>query len=94
MIDFGRPHAEVIDPNTREVWQSIEPCDAKELAALVLPEPLRPVGVGCGAMDEMWFDRSPGAREDGPMKEQTIDGRRFGHCARQGPGLPAFIYLT
>ncbi len=82
MIGFDRPHAEVIDPNTRQVWQSIEPCDAKELAALALPEPLRPVGVGCGAMDEMWFDRSPGASEDGPMKERTIDGRRFGHCAR------------
>ena len=82
MIGLDRPHAEVIDPNTSQVWQTIEPCDAKELAALVLPEPLRSVGVGCGTMDEMWFDRSPGASEDGNMKERLIDGRRFGHCAR------------
>ncbi len=81
MIDRTRPHAEVIDPTTRQVWQSIEPCGADELAALDLPEPLRPVGVGSGAMDEHWFDRSPGAAEDGPMEERTIDGRRFGHCA-------------
>ena len=81
MIDHARPHAEVIDPTTRKVWQSIEPCDADELAALELPAPLRRVGVGNGAMDEHWFDRSPGAPENGPMEERVIDGRRFGHCA-------------
>jgi hypothetical protein len=81
MIDHARPHAEVIDPTTRKVWQSIEPCDAGELGALDLPEPLRRVGVGNGAMDEHWFDRSPGATENGPMEERVIDGRRFGHCA-------------
>jgi hypothetical protein len=81
MIDPTRPHAEVIDPTTRKVWQSIEPCDADELGALDLPEPLRPVGIGNGAMDEHWFDRSPGAPGNGPMEERVIDGRRFGHCA-------------
>jgi hypothetical protein len=81
MIDHMRPHAEVIDPTTRKVWQSIEPCDADELGALDLPEPLRPVGIGNGAMDEHWFDRSPGAPGNGPMEERVIDGRRFGHCA-------------
>jgi hypothetical protein len=81
MVDHTRPHAEVIDPTTRKVWQSIEPCDADELGALDLPEPLRPVGIGNGAMDEHWFDRSPGAPGNGPMEERVIDGRRFGHCA-------------
>ncbi len=81
MIDHTRPHAEVIDPTTRKVWQSIEPCDAGELRALDLPEPLRPVGIGNGAMDEHWFDRSPGATQNGPMEERVIEGRRFGHCA-------------
>jgi hypothetical protein len=75
------PHAEVIDPTTRKVWQSIEACDADALRGIDLASPLRPVGVGSGAMDEHWFDRSPGALENGPMQEPIIDGRRFGHCA-------------
>ena len=40
------------------------------------------MGIGCGAMDEMWFDRSPGVAEDGPMLEREICGRRWAHCAR------------
>ena len=64
---LDRPHAEVIDPVTQKVWQSLTPCGPDELKALDLPEPLRRVGTGIGAMDEHWFDRSPGASEDGPM---------------------------
>ena len=81
MLETGQVHAEVIDPTNRKVWQSIGVCDAETLASLDLPEPLLPVGVGSGLMDEMWFDRSPGADVDGPMKERLIDGRRFAHCA-------------
>jgi hypothetical protein len=79
---IDQPHAEVIDPTTREVWQSLAPCDAEALAGLDLPPPMRPLGVGCAAMDEHWFDRSPGAAEDGPMRLRTLDGLVFGHCAR------------
>lgn len=82
MFDLTRPHAEVIDPTTREVWQTLGPCTREELAALDLPEPYRPIGVGRAAMDETWFDRSPGDDEDGPMREREIAGRRWGHCAK------------
>ena len=94
MVDIHLPHAEVIDPTTRHIWQSIEPCDRGALAALDLPKGqetrLLSVGSGCVAMDERWFDRSPGADEDGAMQERTIDGRRFGHCATPvaGPFQP------
>ena len=82
MFDFVQPHAEVIDATTGEVWQTLGPCTPEEFAAFDLPEPYRPLGVGCSAMDETWFDRSPGATEDGPMREREIVGRRWGHCAR------------
>lgn len=81
-IDFTRSHAEVIDTTNQQVWQSLEPCSSEEFAKLELPEPYRRVGIGVGAMDEMWFDRSPGAAEDGPMLEREIDGRKWAHCAR------------
>jgi len=81
MLDPDRPHAEVIDPKTRKVWQTLAGCHEDEFEKLELPEPLRPVGIGAGAMDEHWFDRSPGASENGPMETRTIDGREWGHCA-------------
>lgn len=81
MLDLTRARAEVIEPAMGRVWQSVEPCSAEEFAAIDLPDSLRRVGTGCGAMDEMWFDRSPGAGADGPMEERIIDGRRFAHCA-------------
>jgi hypothetical protein len=81
MVETGQVHAEVIDPTNRKVWQSIGVCEAETLASLDLPDPLLPVSVGAGVMDEMWFDRSPGTGVDGPMEERLIDGRRFAQCA-------------
>jgi len=82
MFDFTRPHAEIMDATNQQVWQTLEPCSPEAFAAFDLPDPYRPVGVGCAAMDEMWFDRSPGAEEDGPMLELELLGRKWGHCAR------------
>ena len=82
MVDLSRPHAEIIDTKSQQVWQTLEPCSAEELEALDLPDRYRPVGVGRAAMDEMWFDRSPGADADGPMRELELVGRRWGLCAR------------
>ena len=84
MREMNRPHAEVIDPQTREVWQTLDACEPEEFATLELPAPLRPVGTGHGAMDEHWFDRSPGATSDGPMRTRRFAGREWGHCATPG----------
>ena len=81
LSEIDRPHAEVIDPTTRQVWQSLEPCGPDELARLELPEPLRPAGTGIAAMDEHWFDRSPGATKDGPMETRRIGDGEWGRCA-------------
>ncbi|MCP3985244.1 MAG: hypothetical protein GY723_12715, partial [bacterium] len=68
MIDAQELHGEVLDPSTRNVWQSLEPISREDYQALPLePDWLR-VGIGRGAMDEHWFARSPGKEEDGPME--------------------------
>ena len=87
-METDQPHAEVVDPTTQEVWQTLDVCDREALAALDLPEPLRPVGSGTGAMDEHWFDRSPGASNDGPMRVRDFAGHAWGHCAKPA-ALPA-----
>jgi len=89
-------HGEILDPSTRNVWQSLEPITHEHFQALPLAPGWLRVGIGRGAMDEHWFTRSPGRREDGPMDLLEIGGRRFGHCARPasarsrplGPGGP------
>ena len=91
LIDCQQPHAEVIELATRTIWQSAEPLSREELAALVLPEGIAPVGTGCGVMDAHYFRQSPGAEGPGPVSERIIDGRRFIHCANPpatGPETP------
>lgn len=73
--------AEIIDPTTGQVWQALEACDLETFGQLALPAPFQPIGVGTPAMDEHWFDRSPGATTDGPMECRSIAGRAWGHCA-------------
>jgi len=75
-------HGEVLDPTTRDVWQSLEPISRDEYDALPLEPGWLRVGVGRGAMDEHWFTRSPGSDEAGPMELLDIGGHRFGLCAR------------
>jgi hypothetical protein len=94
MIGAREPHVEVIDPATQHVWQSIGPVMPDAWEAVELDPPWVKVRFGRGvpraAMDEHWFDRSPGAEIDGPMDEQEIAGHRFGFCARPlgAPELP------
>ena len=82
--------AEIIDPTTGQVWQTLDGCDLEAFGRLDLPAPFQPVGVGTPAMDENWFDRSPGAAENGPMDCRSIAGRRWGYCASpaSGPSKP------
>jgi hypothetical protein len=76
------PHAELLDTATHEVWLAPEPISRAEYDALVAPAPLVKSGHGRGAMDRAGFRRSPGASEDGPLREREIGGRRFQLVAR------------
>ena len=87
LFDCQSPHAEVIELATRTVWQSFEPMSRDDLARLLLPEGISPVGVGRGMMDAHYFRRSPGATP-GVVNEKTIAGRRFFHCANPAAGGP------
>lgn len=78
------PHAEIIDRRTAQVWQTLAGCSSETLAELDVPEEFGRIGSAAGAMDAHWFDRSPGASENGPMAERTIAGLRWVHCAIPG----------
>jgi hypothetical protein len=54
----------------------------EEYERLPLPPDVKHVALGCTAMDEHWFTRSPDRDEDGPMALREIGGHPFGHCAR------------
>jgi hypothetical protein len=94
MIGAREPRVEVLDPATQSVWQSIRPIAPDVWEAVELEPPWVTLrfgpGVPIGAMDEHWFDRSPGAEVDGPTDEQEIGGHRFAFCARPltQPELP------
>jgi hypothetical protein len=84
-------HAELLDLETRTVWQSHRPISREAYFALELPAKLIRVGIGAGVMDEHYFRRSPGAVADGPVAEREIAGHLFIHCAnppKDGPETP------
>jgi hypothetical protein len=73
--------AEIIDTTTREVWQDRLPTPRAWWDGLELEAPYAKAGYGAGSMDGMWFRRSPGAAEDGPVRTHEIGGRAFFCCA-------------
>ena len=82
-------HIEIIDTNTRQVWQALDPSTRERFQKLVVEPPLAKVGIGRGAMDRSYFRRSPDATEDGPMLTREVDGHVFSLCARpEGMTLP------
>jgi len=81
IIDCHLPHAEVLESETRAVWQSVDPISREEFATLDLPEGFVPIGLGRAVMDSHYFRQSPGASTSGPVSVRIIDGRRFIHCA-------------
>jgi hypothetical protein len=101
LIGAQQLHGELLDPTTGNVWQSLEPISRADYEALPLEPSWLRIGVGSGAMDEHWFARSPGAREDGPMEQREIGGHRFGLCARpasaptqpEGPDGPRHVLV-
>lgn len=90
MVGARKPHMEVLELSTRQVWQSLGPISLEDANALELEPGWVKVGVGTGAMGEHWFERSPGTPDEGPMEERSIGGRQFVFCARPvgQPSLP------
>jgi hypothetical protein len=77
-------HIEIIDTDTRQVWQALDPCTREEFQKLSVAPPFAKVGIGRGSMDRSYFSRSPDAAQDGPMLTREFDGRVFSLCARPG----------
>ena len=90
LSEIDRPHAEIIDPATRQVRQRLTPFGPDGLARIELPDPLRPVGTRIAAMDEGGFDRSPGATTDGPMEMRRSGDREWGRAAPTSSPMKPF----
>ena len=88
LVDCKELHAEVLDLESRFVWQTHGPITREAYDALELPAKHLKVGIGFGVMDEHFFRRSPGAIADGPLSEREIGGHRFIHCANPPKGGP------
>ena len=82
LVDPDEPHMEIIDLETREVWQSVHPVLMDEFRAMQLAPGLSKLGIGLAAMDAHYFRRSPGAAEDGPVRTRDFDGRLILFCAQ------------
>lgn len=88
MVDCHELHAELLDLETRTVWQSHRPITREAYDALALPSTLLKVGIGAGVMDAHYFRRSPGADIDGPVAQRDVEGHLFIHCANPPKGGP------
>ena len=86
IIDCHEPHAEVMELETKTVWQSRLPLSRERLDNLALPPGFIGVGAGTAVMDAHYFRRSPGQVEDGAVAERDISGHQFIHCANPPAG--------
>lgn len=88
-VDGIRPTMmELMNPLTGEVWLSVDQVTSAEVAALAIDAPMVKYGPGVASMDLAWFDRSPGATEDGALVEAVFGGRRFRLVAKAGRPKP------
>lgn len=74
-------HHEIINTETMEVWQALEPSTLEAFEAMEVEAPWAKVATGFGRMDESYFRRSPGMDEDGPMATMEAFGFVWSHCA-------------
>ncbi len=89
-------YAELMHVPTRGIWLSVAPMTFAELTSLVLPEDWRPSGAGRTEHDAAVFLRSPGGREDGPLRQVVVCGERFVHVAQPGTrdrGVPDAVVM-
>src|SRR5581483_3492403 len=81
-LEPRRPHMEVMNPQTGDVWLSQEPISFEEFKSLRVVPPLVKSGCATAAFDAAHFLRSPGADADGPLERCVVDGRNFVRVAR------------
>jgi hypothetical protein len=81
-----KPHMEVMDEDTGNVWMTVDGVTQQQFADFKLEENWRKVGRAAGAMDQALFCHSPNA-SDGPLQEQIINGLRFINVAQ--PSTPS-----
>ena len=74
--------AEIMDLRTLDVWLCQQPITQAQYAALAPEPPYVKSGLGRAAMDIAWFDRSPDAAADGPLRTIEVGGFAFCHVAR------------
>jgi hypothetical protein len=79
---------ELMNTLTGDIWLSVEPVTAADVAALTVDAPMVKYGPGVASMDTAWFDRSPGAAEDGALVDAVFGGRRFRLVAKAGRPKP------
>src|SRR5690242_2519995 len=77
-----RPHMEVMNPQTGDVWLSQEPITFEEFKSLRIAPPLDKSGCATAAFDAAHFLRSPGAEAEGPLEGCIVDGRTFVRVGR------------
>lgn len=78
---LDEPHVEIMDGETRQVWQVMTPVSRADYDALAIEAPYKKIGIGVAVMDAAYFKRSPGTAEDGPMERREIAGLRWARCA-------------
>ena len=81
-----KPHMEIMDETTGDVWMSVDGVTPQQFKAFALPNSWRKVGRAAGAMDQALFRQSPNDSE-APVREQIINDLRFINVAR--PAAPA-----
>ncbi len=81
-LEPTRPHMEVIDTRTGDVWLHQSPTTLAAFKALQPEPPFIKSGLGTAAMDLAYFLRSPGATADGPLETRMIAGLQWSRVAR------------
>ena len=80
-----KPHMEIMDETTGDVWMSVDGVTPQQFKAFALPNSWRKVGRAAGAMDQALFRQSPNDSE-APVREQIINDLRFINVAQ--PSAP------
>jgi len=77
-----RPHMEVMNLQTGDVWLCQAPITFEEFKAFEVAAPLMKSGCTTAAFDAAYFLRAPEAGADGALETTVFGGREFSRVAR------------
>lgn len=86
LLPEKKPHMEVIDQETGNVWMSVDGVSEQQFTDFELADNWRKVGRAAGAMEQAMFLHSPNAA-DRSVREQIINALRFINVAQ--PSAPS-----